>query len=73
MKIKFIRIIGARATKPGVVATVDDHLVKWNPSKDWECDCLTDLDEFECDHIEAIRGLLDDRVLTPLRRRGLIL
>ena len=73
MNIKFLRVLGIRSKHPSVVATVDGHLVKWNCRDPWTCDCLTDLDEYECDHIEAIRALLDDRVLTPLQRQAVIL
>lgn len=66
MNIKFIRVLGVRANDPGVLATVDGSLVKWNPRRDWTCSCLTELDEYECEHIEVIRDMLDDRVTTPI-------
>lgn len=64
--VKFIRVLGIRANDPGVLAAVDGSLVKWNSRRGWACDCLTDIDEFECDHIEAVRNMLDDRVMTPI-------
>lgn len=73
MNIKIIRVLGIRSKEPAVIATADGHLVKWNSHRDWDCACLTDLDEFECAHIEAIRDLMDDRVLTPIQRRATIL
>ena len=66
MKIKIIRVLGIRSKGPGVLATVDGYLVKWCSRKPWDCECLTELDEYECAHIEAVRELLDDRVLQPL-------
>ena len=73
MNVKILRVLGIRAKDPGIIATVDNNLVKWNSRRDWDCACLTDEDEFECEHIEAIRALVDDRVLTPIQRRAVIL
>lgn len=73
MNIKIIRVLGIRAKDPAVMATVDGLMVKWNSRRDWDCECLTEADEFECAHIEAIRDLMDDRVLTPIQRRATIL
>lgn len=68
-EIKFIRVLGIRANDPGVIATVDGHLVKWNSRRGWDCACLTDIDEYECEHIEIIRDMLDARVTTPIARK----
>jgi|GEM_PF-2605074 len=66
MEVKFIRVLGVRSKDPTVMAIVDGHLVKWSSRRSWDCDCLTEIDEFECEHIEKIRALLDERVLTPV-------
>lgn len=67
--IKFIRVLSIRANDPGVLATVDGSLVKWNSRRGWDCSCLTELDEFECDHIDMVRDMLDDRVTTAVKLR----
>ncbi|TFD80535.1 hypothetical protein [Cryobacterium psychrophilum] len=73
MKIKIIRVLGIRSKGAAILATVDGLLVNWGGHRAWDCQCLTDLDEFECKHIEAIRDLMDDRVLTPIQRRAIVL
>jgi hypothetical protein len=65
VNVKIIRVLGIRSKDPAVMATVDGLMVKWNSRRDWDCECLTEADEYECEHITAIRALLDDRVLTP--------
>lgn len=62
MTVRFIRVLGINARKPGVVALVDGLLVKWNPGPGWvtDCDCPEDED---CQHVDAVLDLLDDRVL----------
>lgn len=69
MSVRILRVLGIRAKEPGIVATVDDNLVRWNSRRGWDCACLTDEDEYECDHIALIRTMLDDRVLTPVKER----
>ena len=66
MNVKIIRVLGIRSKGPGVLATVDGYLVKWSSRRPWDCECLSELDEFECAHIEAVRELMDDRVFQPL-------
>ena len=66
MNIKILRVLGIRSKDPGVLATVDGYLVKWSSRRPWDCECLSELDEFECAHIEAVRELLDNRVFQPL-------
>lgn len=66
MPIKFLRVLGVRSKDPSVIATVDGFLVKWTNRRDWDCECLSVADRFECEHIETIRNLIDDRVVTPI-------
>lgn len=72
--IHFLRVLGIRSKDPGVIAIVDSHKVSWSSHRPWDCECLTDDDEFECDHIGTVRDLLDPRVTTPvdsgIRRSG---
>ena len=70
--IKFIRVLGARANHPAVLALVDGNRVRWE-DKVWGCTCLTELDEYECDHITVVRSMLDPRVENGTPRRGIIL
>lgn len=67
--IKFLRVLGIRSKDPGVLATVGDELVTWNPRRGWNCRCLTPSDEFECEHIMTVRDLLDMKVMTPIKMR----
>lgn len=60
--IKFLRVIGIRAHNPAVVATIENHLVKWNPPQPWTCDCLDPDDEYDCEHIMTIQDMLDHKV-----------
>ncbi|MGK0715134.1 hypothetical protein ACR5KS_03565 [Leucobacter sp. W1153] len=64
MSAKFLRVLGIRSKEAGVVAIIDDYLVKWNPRRGWDCSCLTPQDEFECHHIVTIEGMLDKKVTT---------
>jgi len=60
MKVKFLRVIGIRSHRPGVVAIVDGLRVRWDP-KGWSCDC----DDFEvdwCQHVLAVDQMLDPKV-----------
>ena len=66
MNTKILRVLSVRSKDPGVLATVDGYLVKWSSRRPWSCDCLTDLDKYECEHISAIREVMDDRVFQPL-------
>lgn len=68
-EIKFQRILSIRSKDPGVLASVDGYHVKWHARRGWDCACLTDADEFECEHIGTIRSMLDDRVTTPIPLR----
>ena len=68
MNIKILRVLGIRSKDPAIIATVDGYLVRWGSRKPWSCDCLTDLDKYECMHIEAVRELMDDRVFQPLKQ-----
>jgi hypothetical protein len=65
VNIKIIRVLGDGSKKAVVMALVEGKFVKWSRRQDWDCECLTDADEFECEHIEAIRSLLHVRVLPP--------
>lgn len=61
MKIQIIRVLGIRAQKPVILASVDDYLVRWEPKDDWSCTC--DEATFEvCPHIPCIENILDPRV-----------
>ncbi|HEY0888671.1 MAG TPA: hypothetical protein VGE38_03550 [Nocardioides sp.] len=64
MKIRILRVLSVRANGPGVVAFVDDQLVKWNPKRGWitECDCEGDEDT-SCPHVDALLDVLDPRVM----------
>ena len=66
MNIKIIRALGIRSKDPAIIATVDSYRVRWGSRKPWSCDCLTDLDKYECTHIVAVRELMDARVFQPL-------
>lgn len=70
MKIRMIRVLGVRAKDPGILAMADEYLVRWNNRKGWDCACLTELDEFECAHIDAVRGMVDARVFEPVELKG---
>lgn len=70
MNIKVLRVLGIRAKEPGVLVSVGDEMVSWNPRRGWNCKCLSPLDEFECEHIATVRDLLDERVTTPLKMKG---
>lgn len=60
--IKFRRVNGIQSAAPVVLAAIEDHFVRWKPQRGWDCTCLTPEDEFECEHIMTIQGMLDDRV-----------
>lgn len=61
--VRFLRVLSVRSRGPAILATVDGLRVRWQPRTEWDCDCLTDDDEYACDHIEAVCALLDPRVL----------
>ena len=63
MNISILRVVGMRSTSPHVRAEVDEHRVEWSPRKNWTCTCLTEADEFLCEHVDALLALLDPRVL----------
>jgi hypothetical protein len=65
MKFDILRVMGIRSKDPVVLVKVDGLLVKWTSRSPWTCECLTDDDDFECIHIETVRGMMDERVLTP--------
>lgn len=67
MNVRFLRVLGANAQvlKPGIVAVVDDHLVRWNGG-DWTTYCPCPEGE-ACPHLDAVLALLDDRVLGEAR------
>lgn len=65
MTIRFLRVQTPTrhmpAREPLVIAIVDDVLVKFSRRDGWTCTCDTDADE--CEHVDAVVDLLDDRVL----------
>lgn len=63
MNVRFIHVTSLRggpASKQFVVALADDHLVKLSRRDGWTCNCDTEGDQ--CDHVDAVEALLDDRV-----------
>ena len=70
MKVSILRVVGVRSTSPLVRAQVDEHRVEWMPRRDWTCTCLTEADEFLCEHVEALVALIDPRVFeAPAQER----
>lgn len=64
MNIKFLRVVSQPDRSPSekqVIAIVDaEFLVKLSIRDGWSCDCTIDGDQ--CDHVDAVEDLLDDRV-----------
>ncbi|WP_448810460.1 hypothetical protein [Agromyces bauzanensis] len=70
MSIHILRVLGIRSKTPGVLAIAEGHMVRWDPRRGgWDCQCLTPADEYECEHIEAVRNLIDQRVTEPVKAR----
>jgi hypothetical protein len=63
--VRILRVLGARATSPGVLAIVGDHRVSWDP-RGWDCDCP----DPECRHVDVVADLLDPRVTGGAREHG---
>ena len=72
MNIKILRVLSIGSKESAILAKVDGFRVTWAPHrpggslKPWSCDCLTELDKYECEHIVAVRELIDYRVFQPL-------
>lgn len=60
MTVRFLRVSGVRSTDPVVLAIVEEYLVRWR-ADGWTCECAAEGDT--CSHVDAVAGLLDERVL----------
>lgn len=60
--VRFLRVNGIRSHQPAVVAILDGILVKWN-RHGWTCGCDDWALGDDCQHVDAVAALLDDRVL----------
>lgn len=69
MNVTFQRVLSIRAKTPGVIAWVDDYLVKWDPRRGWKCDCTGAWNVDDCEHIIAAKTMLDESVFLTVPRR----